>query len=192
MSERIYSMIGSSMNPTLFEPMILETSKADRYYPGDVVVFNSKNKTIVHRIIKVNQTGYITRGDNNLNDDEPIDFHDILGKVIMAFRGNKRYKVCGNKQGYLLHRYLQIRKKLLHRFIKVFVFGYHLLSHSGIFVHFLPPRYKPRIIQFQNGQAHLYMGTILVGRYNVRRHNWVIFRPWRFFIDEKKLPIPTI
>jgi signal peptidase I len=193
MSERIYSIVGVSMNPTLFEPMILETIRVDRYYPGDVVVFNSVNdKTIVHRIIKVNQTGFITRGDNNLTDDEPIDYQDVLGKVVMAFRGNKQYKVCGNKQGYLLHRYLQIKKKLLHRFIHLFVFGYHLLSLPGIFVHFLPKKYRPRIIQFENGQAHLYSANILVGRYNVRRHHWIIFRPWRFFIDEKKLPIPNI
>jgi hypothetical protein len=173
--------------------MILEIIRADLYYPGDVVVFNGKNnKTIVHRIIKVNQTGFITRGDNNQNDDEPIDYHDILGKVVLAFRGNKRYKVCSNKHGYILHCYLQIRKKLLHRFIKIFVFGYHLLSHSGVFVHILPKKYRPKIIQFQNGQAHLYSGTILVGRYNVRRHNWVIFRPWRFFIDKKKLPLPNL
>jgi signal peptidase I len=180
------------MNPTLLEPMILETITADCYYRGDVVVFHDrKKKTIVHRIVKLTETGYITRGDNNLTDDEPIDYHDILGKVVAAFRGKKRYTISSNKHGYLLHRYLQIRKTLLHYSIKILSSCYHLLSGSGIFVNLLPKKYKPQIIQYQNQQTHLVIGKILIGRYDVRRHHWVIFRPWRIFIDERKLPIPN-
>ena len=193
MSERIYSMVGNSMNPTLSEPMILETILSDRYYLGDVVVFNDrKKKTIVHRIVKLTETGYITRGDNNLTDDEPIGYHDILGKVVASFRGEKRYNVSGNNYGYLLHCYLQIRKRLLLHFIKIFTFCYHLLFGLRILTHLLPQKYKPQIIQYQNEQAHLVIGKILIGRYDVRHHHWIIFRPWRIFIDERKLPIPNI
>jgi signal peptidase I len=103
-SEKIYSMVGISMVPTLVEPMILETEPADYYNPGDVVVFIDRNgKTIVHRIVKRVGSVVTTRGDNNLLDDEPIVRQNILGKVVAAYRGEKRYRVGGGKSGYLLH-----------------------------------------------------------------------------------------
>lgn len=181
------------MNPTLFEPMILETTRPDRYCPGDVVVFNdrNKNKTTVHRIVKFTPTGFITRGDNNLSDDQPINQQDILGKVVAAYRGEKRFRVRDGKYGYRIHCYLQIRKRVLPGLIKMFSFWYHLLSGSGIFINFLPKKFKLRIIEYHNRQAHLYIGNILVGRYDVRRHHWIIFRPWRIFVDEKTLPLPS-
>ena len=180
------------MNPTLFEPMILETNRVDHYFSGDVVVFNDSNKRIiVHRIVKLTQTGFITRGDNNLTDDEPIIQPDILGKVAAAYRGEKRYRVGDGKYGCMLHRYLQIRKILFHYLIKIFTFWYHLLSGSKVFINLLPKKYKPQIIQYQNRQAHLYIGKIFIGRYDARRCHWVIFRPWRIFVDEKTLPLPN-
>ena len=188
--ETIYSMVGNSMAPTLFEPMILETEPSDSYQLGDVVIFIDRDrKTIVHRIIKVNRSGYTTRGDNNLTDDEPIVKQDILGKVVAAYRGKKHYRVSGGKYGHLLHRYLRIRKMFLGYFIKSLSFCYHLLSGSGFFIKLLPQKYKPKIIQYQNGHAHLYLGKILAGRYDVRWRRWVIFRPWRIFVDEKSLPL---
>ncbi len=104
-------MSGSSMNPTLCEPMILETSRFEHYSRGDVVVFTYKNgNTIVHRIVKRTKFGFITSGDNNLTDDEPIVQHDILGKVVAAYRGEKCYRVSEGKNGYRVHRYLQVQK----------------------------------------------------------------------------------
>ncbi len=179
------------MNPTLVEPMILETEPADCCNLGDVVVFIDRNKkAIVHRIVKQNISGFITRGDNNLTDDEPIVKQDILGKVVAACRGEQRYRVSGGKYGYLLHRFLQVRKIFLSYFIKLLSFWYRLFSGSGFFIKLLPQKNKPKIIQYQNGQAHLYIGRIFAGRYDVRLSRWIIFRPWRIFVDEKSLPLP--
>ena len=191
MSGEIYTMVGNSMNPTLFEPMILEITRPDRYCPGDVVVFSDRNKTrtTVHRIVKCTPSGFITRGDNNLTEDQPIIQEDILGKVVAAYRGEKRFKIRNGKYGYREHRYLQTRKRLFPYFIKMFTFWYHLLSGSGICIHLLPKKFKPRIIQYQNRQAHLFIGSLMVGRYDVHRRHWIIFRPWRIFIDEKTLPL---
>ena len=185
-------MVGNSMYPTLVEPMILETEPADCCNIGDVAVFLDRNKkTIVHRIVKCNESGFTTRGDNNLTDDESIVREDILGKVVAACRGEQRYRVSGGKYGYVLHRFLQIRKIFLSYFIKLLSFWYHLLSRSGLFIKILPQKYKPNIIQYHNGQAHLYIGKIFAGRFDLRLGRWIIFRPWRIFIDEKSLPQPN-
>ena len=186
-------MVGISMAPTLVEPMILETELADYYHIGDVVVFVDRNrKTIVHRIVKQTRHGFITRGDNNLTNDEPIVQQDIRGKVVAAYRGEKRYRVNGGKYGYLLHCLLQIRKKKLNFFRKILSFWYYMLSGSGFFVKLLPQKYKPKIIQYQNAQAHLYIGNFLAGRYDLRLKRWIIFRPWRIFVDEKSLPLSNV
>ena len=188
LSEKIYSMSGNSMIPTLSEPMILETSRAEYYSQGDVVVFNDKNSnTIVHRIVKLTKSGFITRGDNNLNDDEPIPLQDILGKVVAANRGEKQYRVSEGKSGYRVHRYLQVRKKIMRYPLRLLSFWYQLLSRTDFFAKLLPRKYKPKIIQYQNSQAQVYIGKILAGRYDVRRQHWIISRPWRIFIDEKNL-----
>jgi signal peptidase I len=192
LSEKIYSMSGNSMIPTLSEPMILETSRAEYYSQGDVVVFNDKNSnTIVHRIVKLTKSGFITRGDNNLTDDEPIVQQDILGKVVAAYRGQKQYRVSEGKNGYRVHRYLQVRKNILRYPQKILSFVYRILSGTDFFAKLLPGKYKPNIIQYQNGQSQVYIGKILAGRYDVRRQHWIILRPWRIFINEKSLPHPN-
>lgn len=192
MSEKIYSMSGNSMRPTLSEPMILETTGAEHYSQGDVVVFIDRNRnTIVHRIVKLTKSGYLTRGDNNLTDDEPIVHKDILGKVVAAYLGDKCYRISEGKNGYRVHRYLQIQKITLLYPLRLLSFWYHLLSRSEIFVHVLPRKYKPKIIQYQNSQAQVYIGKFLAGRYDVRRQHWIISRPWRIFINEKTLTLPN-
>ena len=190
-SEKIYSMSGNSMYPTLSEPMILETSTAEHYRQGDVVVFTKKNcNTIVHRIVRLTNSGFITRGDNNLKDDEPIVQQDILGKVVAAYRGEKQYRVSEGSYGYRLHCYLQIRKNILRYPLRSLSFCYQILSRTDFFKKLLPRKYKPKIIQYQNSQAQVYIGKILAGRYDVRRQHWIISRPWRIFINEKRLSKP--
>ena len=185
-------MSGNSMIPTLSEPMILETSRAEQYSQGDVVVFTDRNRnTIVHRIVKITESGFITRGDNNFADDEPIVQQDILGKVVAAYRGDKCYRVSEGKNGYKVHLYLQIRKNILRYPLRLLSLGYHLLSRTDFFTKLLPRKYKPKIIQYQNSQAQVYIGKILAGRYDVRRQHWIISRPWRIFVNEKSLPHPN-
>jgi signal peptidase I len=181
-------MVGNSMKPTLSEPMILETFRSEKYNQGDVVVFKDQSmKTIVHRIVKLTESGFITRGDNNLTDDAPIVQQDILGKVIAAYRGDKQYRVKNGKSGFRAHRYLQVRKSTLRYPLRLLAVFYHLLSGSGFFGYFLPSKYKPRIVQYQNNQAQLYLGKLLVGKYDVRLQRWMISTPWRIFINEKSL-----
>lgn len=178
------------MAPTLTEPMILETIKSELYSRGDVIVFKGENqdKTVVHRIVRVSSTGYITRGDNNLRDDKPVAHPDVLGKAIMAFRGEKCYPIRNGIWGSRRHKYLQLRKKVMGRLSRFLSMPYHFISDSGFFKILLPKNLKPKVILYQDKPGHLYLGNILIGRYDARRKKWVIFRPWKIFIDQAKLP----
>ncbi len=50
---------------------------------GDVVVFymSGKQSFIAHRIVKIDGETITTRGDANLNVDEPLTLEQILGRV---------------------------------------------------------------------------------------------------------------
>jgi signal peptidase len=47
-----------------------------------MVVFQSNNELIVHRIVDINEDMITTRGDANNTDDEPIHVSSIKGKVV--------------------------------------------------------------------------------------------------------------
>ena len=56
----------------------------------------NKNFLVTHRIIRVNEEGIVTKGDNNNIEDKEIKKEQILGKVIF------QSKLCGFFILYLL------------------------------------------------------------------------------------------
>ena len=56
----------------------------EEYEINDIVTYKNKEKDFVtHRIIEKQGENFITRGDNNTINDEPIKLQDIEGKVIL-------------------------------------------------------------------------------------------------------------
>jgi len=51
---------------------------------GDVITFECDDKNIVHRVIKIEDGIYTTKGDNNNIEDSKciIKFEDIMGRVV--------------------------------------------------------------------------------------------------------------
>ena len=59
---------------------------------GDMIVFQPKNALsgelpLTHRLIGSHAAGWVTKGDNRLFPDAPINKGDVLGKVIAYQRG---------------------------------------------------------------------------------------------------------
>lgn len=92
----LYTIISGSMLPTIkvYDVVVnLRVDDPSKLYEGDVITFISQSKinygdTITHRINKItydNGTYYFTtKGDNNLVPDEsPVEFNNIIGKVIL-------------------------------------------------------------------------------------------------------------
>lgn len=52
---------------------------------GDIVIYFRGGITIVHRVVEITDTGYITKGDNNLGQDPPVAKNQVGGKVIGGF-----------------------------------------------------------------------------------------------------------
>lgn len=62
--------------------MVIVHKQAD-YEVNDIVMYEGNVSTVTHRIIKLGENGYITKGDANNTDDGEISRERIIGKVIL-------------------------------------------------------------------------------------------------------------
>ncbi len=86
---------GNSMAPFIRDGDTIHLRNRASYNRGDVVLLTNDQVLLVHRIVRKDQHGVITRGDACTHDDPgPVDIAEILGKV---------YKVSGSGYNYHLH-----------------------------------------------------------------------------------------
>ena len=183
---------GTSMNPTLCESDLLEI-EAYGERPirlGDVIFFipPDGDKPAVHRVASVTTEGVRTKGDNNTRID-PWIIHpeDVIGRVVRAARGKKRWPIYGGRVGQLWSvgiRGLKIVAKGLS-------FCYHRLARSELLRRCVPLQKRMRIISINQSagkELQLLLGRWLVGRCRPGMDQWWIRRPFRLFVDENTLP----
>ena len=104
---RIYNVMTGSMEDNIHAGDYILILKQDDYKIGDVVTFGENGYYITHRIIKKEGNSITTKGDANNTEDETIEKHRIVGKVI--FIGGILNFVINNKfalSGILLALYL--------------------------------------------------------------------------------------
>jgi hypothetical protein len=188
--------IGSSMNPTLRPGIRLHVRAyhGQKIRRGDVVVFIPPgcDSKIVHRVTSVNSDGIRTQGDNlNHKDDWILGRENILGRVVSAQRGNRRFRVFGGPLGHSFAMAIRVIKSidsLLSSLLRPF---YQQLAEGGAFRRWLPNRMRPRVISFNRDagtELQLVMGQRVIGRRLEGKTRWHIQRPFRLFVDETSLP----
>jgi signal peptidase I len=71
--------------------------KADLHI-GDVVVYRNRvnNTLTIHRVVKLNDDTFVTRGDANFSDDSPASYADIIGKNLTLFGRPLRIPYLGS------------------------------------------------------------------------------------------------
>lgn len=82
----------NSMEPSIKngDAILTKKTKAEYLKEGDVITYNRDNKSITHRIIKVekenNSYSFVTKGDNNnVEDKQKIKYDEIEGKKLITF-----------------------------------------------------------------------------------------------------------
>lgn len=75
-------VLSGSMEPALAVNDLVFVEARDDYDPGDVVVYQNGNTLIIHRIVKKDGETFVTRGDANNADDDPISLSEIKGAMI--------------------------------------------------------------------------------------------------------------
>ena len=61
---------------------------------GDVVVWRGEDGKgfVIHRVIEMREDTFITKGDANFTDDEPVRYEQLVGKAI-ALKNGKLFHI---------------------------------------------------------------------------------------------------
>lgn len=189
--------MGLSMYPLFIPGDILHIKPYDNteIKVGDVVVFKAKNeeKNIVHRVVSINNSVIITRGDNNNHADSgSLIPEDIIGKVIIAERDAKKRSVPGGMPGFIRSEIIRYTRRINKNIIKILRPFYHFIAQTSFLKQWFSGKAKIRIISFRKPSGNellLLMGSYLIGRLAPGSKNWWIRKPFRLFLNEKSLPV---
>lgn len=82
-------VVSGSMEPTIhIGDLILIDTKEQNYQAEDIITFYDVDGSFVtHRIVSINETTIVTKGDNNNTSDEAINMDRIVGKYVTKFNG---------------------------------------------------------------------------------------------------------
>lgn len=75
-------VLSGSMEPALSVDDLIIVMQHNDYQIGDVVVYQSGNSLVVHRIVAMEGNTVTTQGDANNAPDSPVDLALVKGKVV--------------------------------------------------------------------------------------------------------------
>ena len=81
------AILSNSMSPIFQRGDIVIYEKKDNISLKDIIVFQYNEQIIVHRVVSINDSFYITKGDaNNTNDQMKIEKNDIKGVYLFHIK----------------------------------------------------------------------------------------------------------
>ncbi len=79
----IFVVLTGSMSPTISPGEMILIKQKEQYNQGDIVTYlDEDNYFITHRIIQIDDSTCVTKGDNNNVQDLPFTNDNILGSVV--------------------------------------------------------------------------------------------------------------
>jgi signal peptidase I len=197
-SDRIQSITytGGSMNPILRDGdgLIVKPYGFGKRRVGDVVVFHhpEDDQIVIHRIVSVGKDTICTRGDHNTQLDPWIlEPGEIIGKVVSAWRGNRKVRVINGLAGHihtLAFRTCIKMDKLVSSFLHP---SYRWLSRKRLVRRLMGGNSRIRILSLQRPHGveyQLLFRNRPIGRRRPGSSTWEIKRPYRLLIDDSTLP----
>jgi signal peptidase I len=191
MSGELMHYVGPSMNPTLSvgDGLNVVPYGGREVRVGDVIVFPHPQQkyNVVHRVVRIDQAGIRTRGDNN-NEDDPwcLRPEQITGRVVSMAGGMR-----GQAEAAAIRRWNRTRKWARFRVAHFLYPIYERLAKSGLLGRCLGNRLTVRVVSYArpNGvELALFLGNRHVGKLECGDQQWRIRAPWRLFVDETALP----
>ena len=82
-----FTVRGDSMAPALQDgdQVRIVASDPSKLQPGEVVMYvDAGSQIITHRVVRVEGTTLITKGDNRHHDDPPVPVERVLGKAELG------------------------------------------------------------------------------------------------------------
>lgn len=75
-------VLTGSMEPTIMADDLIIVKAQETYTPDEVVVYQSGNLLVVHRIVDIDGDLVTTQGDANNAPDEPVELSRLKGSVV--------------------------------------------------------------------------------------------------------------
>lgn len=76
-----------SMHPAIETGDLIIIREQKEYGKNDIITYRVDQALITHRIVEVNLSEVITKGDANNRNDDPVLLSDIEGKVVLRIPG---------------------------------------------------------------------------------------------------------
>jgi signal peptidase I len=187
---------GGSMKPIFRDGdgLTVEPYGGRKRRVGDIVVFKDPetNQKIIHRIVSIRKEGIRTQGDHSaVADPWILEPGEIIGKVVSAWRGNRKVRVINGLAGHihtLAFRTCIKMDKLVSSFLHP---SYRWLSRNRLVRRLMGGNSKFRILPLQmpdGVEYQLLFRNRPIGRRRPGSSTWEIKRPYRLLIDESTLP----
>lgn len=102
----------NSMYPSFEVNDIIIINKKSQYEIGDIITYDYNNQYLItHRIVKICDEGFITKGDyNNCEDEGIVNFENVKGKIILIINKKAQVSVFIIVTIVILIGYIKIRK----------------------------------------------------------------------------------
>ena len=80
----IAAVTSSSMWPALSagDLVVIEGAPKESLSVGDIIVWRHDGGFTIHRIVELNDSTLVTKGDANFPKDNPIKYDDVIGKTV--------------------------------------------------------------------------------------------------------------
>lgn len=88
---RCFIVMSGSMESAISTNDLIIIKSSDKYNVGDIVTYKEENYYVTHRIVEINGSKVITKGDSNNVADSAIDISDIEGKYVGKIPGFNYY-----------------------------------------------------------------------------------------------------
>jgi len=121
---------------------------------GDVVAFSFNGKSIAHRIVGRDESGFVTQGDRNLGRDGPyLTTKKLLGKVMERERAGIRSAVVDGSRGLRRAFVLRTAKRVRNLVSLTIATPYRLTCASRL----APLLWRPQIMtaHFAEGEKKM-------------------------------------
>lgn len=82
----IFEVVTGSMEPTISVGDLVIVKRESNYKVNDIITYRIDDDFITHRIVRVDNKYFYTRGDANNSDDNKIVDSQIIGKSILIIK----------------------------------------------------------------------------------------------------------
>ncbi len=174
--------------------LIVEPYGCGKRRVGDVVVFKDPetNQKIIHRIVSIRKERIRTQGDHSaVVDPWILEREEIIGKVVFAWRGNRRIRVWNGLTGQIHSLAFRAGREMDSLVSLLLHPSYRWLSRMGLVRRLMGGDSRIRILSLQRPEGvefQLFFKKRPIGRRRPGAASWEIKRPYRLLIDESTLP----